>query len=424
MKRITPLYRAVTAATAALSLVLTSMGVAHAAEVSKPHTVLIPDTSVASLSNGNNAQLDASEIEESFSQAVNNHQPGKTESIKKLAIAANQLSNLQEEKNTESPAVINQEKPIKPVVFIEDAHVINATQGESVHVSSKDNLEFFHKVTSSEEQVIAILKSRESSHEQKYDLALPENMSLKLQNDGSVAILETVTEDVVLPGESERVETAVENIVGKNEVTFEDIDKLSEDQILKLAEIPDEATDRKVSTEIVGMVEKPWAIDANGTPLETHFKVNGDQLTQVIATDENTTYPVVADPKIGWWLWKAAKCTVGVASLAAFGPAKIAFVSSKIYKVLKFGKTVQLKNAFRSWLRLGGTNKARFGVIINQVKVFANTVKSIKNIKRAYRKSKSYKSGANSLNFLKYGGSVVADIIGIKTCVYMAKQAF
>lgn len=82
------------------------------------------------------------------------------------------------------------------MVFIEDAHVINATQGESVHVSSKDNLEFFHKVTSSEEQVIAILKSRESSHEQKYDLALPENMSLKLQNDGSVAILETVTEDV------------------------------------------------------------------------------------------------------------------------------------------------------------------------------------------------------------------------------------
>lgn len=91
-------------------------------------------------------------------------------------------------------------------------------------MSSKDNLEFFHKVTSSEEQVIAILKSRESSHEQKYDLALPENMSLKLQNDGSVAILETVTEDVVLPGESERVETAVENIVGKNEVTFEDIE--------------------------------------------------------------------------------------------------------------------------------------------------------------------------------------------------------
>lgn len=86
MKRITPLYRAVTAATAALSLVLTSMGVAHAAEVSKPHTAIIPDTSVASLSNGNNAQLDASEIEESFSQAVNNHQPGKTESKKNLLL--------------------------------------------------------------------------------------------------------------------------------------------------------------------------------------------------------------------------------------------------------------------------------------------------------------------------------------------------
>lgn len=63
-------------------------------------------------------------------------------------------------------------------------------------------------------------------------------------------------------------------------------------------------------------------------------------------------------------------------------------------------------------------------MIIKEVKKFASNVKSMRNIKRAYRKSMSYKSGANSLNFLKFGGSAVADIIGIKSCVDMAKQAF
>lgn len=191
-----------------------------------------------------------------------------------------------------------------------------------------------------------------------------------------------------------------------------------------LAEIPEEATVASTSTEIVGMVEKPWAFDANGAPLETRYEVNGNQLTQTVVTDEKTAYPIVADPTLIWWLQKAGKCTIGVASLVAFGPAKVAFVSSKIYKVLKAGKTVQLRNAFRSWTRLGGTNRARFATIVREVKKFANNVKSMRNIKRALNKSMSYKAGANTMNFLKYGGSSIADIIGIKSCVDMAKQAF
>ncbi len=50
-------------------------------------------------------------------------------------------------------------------------------------------------------------------------------------------------------------------------------------------------------------IEAPWAVDANGKAVPTHYFVVGDTLTQVIDVDTSTAYPVVADPtvKAGWW---------------------------------------------------------------------------------------------------------------------------
>lgn len=67
---------------------------------------------------------------------------------------------------------------------------------------------------------------------------------------------------------------------------------------------------RAVITDSAGKtladVAAPWAIDANGTKVPTHFETNGRTLTQVVDhTSGHFAYPIVADPSIsfGWSIY-------------------------------------------------------------------------------------------------------------------------
>jgi len=53
--------------------------------------------------------------------------------------------------------------------------------------------------------------------------------------------------------------------------------------------------------EIVGVVATPWAVDAQGTPVNTYFEIDGRALVQVVV-HAGAAYPVVADPSVslGW----------------------------------------------------------------------------------------------------------------------------
>ncbi|WP_327358311.1 hypothetical protein [Streptomyces sp. NBC_01304] len=50
----------------------------------------------------------------------------------------------------------------------------------------------------------------------------------------------------------------------------------------------------------VGTVEAPWAKDANGKPVETSYRLDGDGIVQTVEANEGTAFPVVADPKFTW----------------------------------------------------------------------------------------------------------------------------
>lgn len=50
---------------------------------------------------------------------------------------------------------------------------------------------------------------------------------------------------------------------------------------------------------LLAAVAPAWAKDANGGPVETHYEVNGSVLVQVIRHDDETIFPVVADPWLG-----------------------------------------------------------------------------------------------------------------------------
>jgi hypothetical protein len=47
----------------------------------------------------------------------------------------------------------------------------------------------------------------------------------------------------------------------------------------------------------LGGIEAPWAIDAEGQSLPTHYEVSGATLTQIVDTTE-AAFPVVADPTV------------------------------------------------------------------------------------------------------------------------------
>lgn len=50
-------------------------------------------------------------------------------------------------------------------------------------------------------------------------------------------------------------------------------------------------------------VDAPWAIDAAGEAVPTHYKVSNDELIQVVVPSASTQYPIVADPT---WRWDSA----------------------------------------------------------------------------------------------------------------------
>jgi len=77
------------------------------------------------------------------------------------------------------------------------------------------------------------------------------------------------------------------------------------------------------SGQPIASVAPPWATDANGNAVPTHFEVNADgtTLTQVIDHNANgVAYPVTADP---FWstLWSFVGCITGVGA-----PIGMAFV--------------------------------------------------------------------------------------------------
>lgn len=61
--------------------------------------------------------------------------------------------------------------------------------------------------------------------------------------------------------------------------------------------------------EFVAGAPKPWAVDANGASVPTHFTINGNRLTQVVSHDSDDVFPVVADPWLGAALYGGVAAT-------------------------------------------------------------------------------------------------------------------
>lgn len=91
-----------------------------------------------------------------------------------------------------------------------------------------------------------------------------------------------------------------------------------------------------------GFIAAPWATDANGASVPTHYEVNGSTLTQVVEhANGNFAYPITADPSLsfGWRIYwtlsnkemrylVAAGATAGGAVLCSATSGLACFVAS------------------------------------------------------------------------------------------------
>ncbi|GGT58858.1 hypothetical protein GCM10014713_60520 [Streptomyces purpureus] len=108
--------------------------------------------------------------------------------------------------------------------------------------------------------------------------------------------------------------------------------------------------------EVVGKIDAPWAKDAHGDPIATHYKVDGGALVQTVEVNESTAFPVVADPKVSFGrgiylkyskgevkslLPKIRYLPAGSSACGAFGT-----VGGMVCGVLSYGVLNNIKNVW------------------------------------------------------------------------------
>jgi hypothetical protein len=119
-------------------------------------------------------------------------------------------------------------------------------------------------------QSIISVEGEAAPHEYRFDLDLPAGSSAELNADGSVGIVD-------------------------------------------------------ISGQPLGLVQVPWAYDANGTKVPTSFSLEGSELIQTIAHDASTAFPVKADPSIQWIPWPVL--AVWGAEIKAFSSISVAIAA-------------------------------------------------------------------------------------------------
>lgn len=87
------------------------------------------------------------------------------------------------------------------------------------------------------------------------------------------------------------------------------------------------ATARTPEGDLLILVAPPWAVDAAGAAINTHFEIQGSRLTQVVEhRTAGVSYPVVADPTVSGhlipkykWVKDGTGWKISVAVTAAMG---------------------------------------------------------------------------------------------------------
>lgn len=83
---------------------------------------------------------------------------------------------------------------------------------------------------------------------------------------------------------------------------------------------------------------KPWAVDADGISVPTHYEVHGSELVQIVEhSASDHTYPIVADPTYTYWWGGKTWVPANAVSVQQVAAALSTFVSAPAAAVVSAG---------------------------------------------------------------------------------------
>lgn len=248
-------------------------------------------------------------------------------------------------------------------------------------------------------QLVAALEDENADERIDFAMEVPENAVLEPQVDGSMDIVlpvETVVED---DQDAAPFEAEVEAIIGE-ETTLESFESISDEQWAALEALEPVATTTEMLDTPVATIGAAWAVDAAGKPVATRYELDGTTLTQVIAPDASTTFPVTADPSVWWWTVSIATCAVEIAVIFVPGSKALSLLS-KAKKIVANSKKLSAAVA-----KLGSLKTA-----------MSRIVQYIKNKNSLSKATRTKVKGVLVLGF-----DSVLDALGFGTCGSVIRQ--
>ena len=134
--------------------------------------------------------------------------------------------------------------------------------------------------------------------------------------------------------------------------------------------------------ELIAIGDAPWARDANGAEVPTHYEINGTTLTQVVDHHGGDwAYGITADPSV----WKVLRCTAAITiavGSTVFAVAKLAKIKKLVKAAGGAKKTAgRVIKAFQKKGSLSTKAKAGFGDLGSGVVALAVVILDIDTIK-------------------------------------------
>ncbi|KHK99140.1 hypothetical protein LK09_03775 [Microbacterium mangrovi] len=287
---------------------------------------------------------------------------------------------------------------IGPEIGISPAGAPSATEltdGALVQSDVAPSTDVVTRATSDGLQMVAVLNDQSASRTVHFDLDLPDGAHLTTQADGSVAIHVPITEEVASEAEVKRISDAVDAVLGN----LADDQPVTDEQQSALDSIKPAKTAEITTTKRIATLAAPWAVDANGKSVDTHYVINGNAVSQVIDANSNTAFPVTADPSVLWWIGTSALCVAEIASLAV-GAAKVVRAFAKADKIVKSAKAV-----IKAYRALGGT----MSKVVSLLKKYAK------------RRSSLTSAQIKALEtFIRAVGRSVFNVLGLGSCYSLA----
>lgn len=195
--------------------------------------------------------------------------------------------------------------PIAEVVRVEDGDLIAEASSTDVVVT----------VPHSSDELIVVGETGSSSRPSKLiAISLPEEANVgdgELTDSGVMVYQGQAVDVAVQPIEdgSVRINTVINSASSPHTFTYA-LDVPSS-AVLELQD--DGSVQIRDGENWLGGVAPPWATDAAGVVLDTHYEVDGHQLIQEVEPTLDAAYPIVADPWLGKalvsktvWQWQPA----------------------------------------------------------------------------------------------------------------------